>query len=117
MGWIEASLRFAGRFASGEKAAYMDRFGVSPAQMSHDQRQFAQHFNQRCGAILVEVAKGKLSVLEDATLPPEPIFESDGSCRSRSVRASNLWASGDRALSGISDWTEPDTVKFDSVRR
>jgi predicted DNA-binding transcriptional regulator YafY len=75
MGWIEASLRFAGRFASGEKAAYMDRFGVGSAQVSQDQGRFTQELNKRCGAILSEVARGKLKIVESAKLPAEPVFE------------------------------------------
>jgi hypothetical protein len=75
MGWIEASLRFAGQFASGEKAAYMDRFGVGAGQASHDQGRFAQEVNKRCGAVLIEVARGKLNIVEGSKLPPEPVFE------------------------------------------
>lgn len=75
MGWIEANLRFAGRFTSVEKAAYMDRFGVGPAQVSHDQGRFAQAFNKDRGAILIEVAQGKLSLVKGAQLPLEPVFE------------------------------------------
>lgn len=78
MGWIEASLRFAGRFASGEKAAYMDRFGISTAQTSHDQNRFAQGFNTVCGTCVVEVTKGKLCVSLDAMMPPAPVFEMPG---------------------------------------
>lgn len=75
MGWIEASLRFAGRFASGEKAAYMDRFAVGPAQVSHDQGRFVREFNSRYRATVVEVAAGKLSVIQNVRLSPEPVFE------------------------------------------
>lgn len=75
MGWIEACLRFAGRFASGEKAAYMDRFGVGPAQVSHDQVWFVQEFSRGSGLPVIEVDKGKLRVIRSHELPPEPIFK------------------------------------------
>jgi len=75
MGWIEASLRFAGQFASGEKAGYMDRFGVGAAQVSHDQGRFVQEFNKRSRAVLIEVATGKLSIVEGTRLPPDPVFK------------------------------------------
>jgi hypothetical protein len=75
MGWIEASLRFAGQFASGEKKAYMDRFGLGPGQVSSDQAHFAQEFNERYGSIVVEVGKGKLNIVQSTGLPPLPAFE------------------------------------------
>lgn len=74
MGWIEASLRFAGRFESGEKAAYMDRFGVGVAQVSHDQAWFAEEFNRRSGASVIEIQKGKPCIVQSARLPFEPVF-------------------------------------------
>lgn len=74
MGWIEASLRIAGRFESGERAAYIDRFGLSPAQASHDQQAFVQEFNRRVGASVIEVEKRKIFVARTAAFPSEPVF-------------------------------------------
>jgi hypothetical protein len=74
MGWIEASLRFAGQFASGEKAAYMGYFEVGPAQVSQDQERFVLEFNSRSGASVIEVQRGKLCIVGSTGLPLEPIF-------------------------------------------
>jgi len=74
MGWIEASLRIAGRFESGEKAAYMDHFGLSPAQASQDQKAFVQEFNRLAGASVIDVTKRKLVVARISLLPPDPVF-------------------------------------------
>jgi hypothetical protein len=72
MAWIEASLHFAGRFASGEKAAYMARFGVEPAQVSQDQALFARELNKRLEAPIVEVDKGRLGITPGGQLPFSP---------------------------------------------
>lgn len=110
LGWIEASLRFAGRFASGEKAAYMDRFGIGPAQVSHDQSRFAQEFNKQCGAALLDVAEGKLRIAKGARLPAEPVFEMPRMAEWLEVAMGRLFLRVESARR-----TEPDGLTLRSV--
>lgn len=43
--WIEASLRYSGRFATPEKKAYRDLFGLTDSMVSRDQDGFVAAFN------------------------------------------------------------------------
>lgn len=72
--WIEASLRYAGRFGVPEKKAYRHRFDLTDGMISRDQDTFRRLFNERFGASVVIKERGRLR-LDDATrLPVEPVF-------------------------------------------
>lgn len=75
MGWIEASLRFSGRFGVAEKSGYMKHFGIATGQVSLDQAEFAVQFNESCGAAVVRHQKGKLALAAAASLPPQSVFD------------------------------------------
>lgn len=73
-GWIEASLRYAGRFGVLEKKAYSARFGLTPSMVSRDQDEFRRSFNERCGRVAVVKFSGRLAPVSDG-LPERPVFE------------------------------------------
>ncbi len=75
MGWIEASLRFSGRFGAAEKAGYMKHFGIGTGQVSLDQVEFIKRFNEICGMAAVLHQKGKLVLAVPASLPHKPVFD------------------------------------------
>lgn len=73
--WIEASLRFTGRFGVAEKKAYRDRFGLTDGMVSRDQDAFLQLVNERCGLGCVIKKRGRLSLTNATTLPAKPVFK------------------------------------------
>lgn len=82
LGWIEACIRYGGRFTAREKAAYQRVFGASAPTVSRDQEVFAERFEAACGGAVFERAEsgkfkaGKLYLDLDAQLPDEPVFAS-----------------------------------------
>ena len=69
LGWIEASLRFAGRFAVFEKKAYQGVFGLTESMVSRDQDRFCRVFNERCGFEAVVKKYGRLEPMPDRPWP------------------------------------------------
>ena len=79
--WIEASLRYTGKF---EKVSYSDWFDINAPQISADQAGFVRAMNHEfahrqrqagdgdCAPVLA-IVKGKISVLRD--LPSRPVFD------------------------------------------
>lgn len=72
--WIEASLRFAGRFGTAEKKTYRHRFDLTDGMISRDQDDFLRLFNQRCGSDVVTKSHGRLRLTDASALPMEPVF-------------------------------------------
>lgn len=68
-GWIEASLRFAGRFGVVEKKAYRDVFGLTEGMVSRDQDRFCRVFNESCGFEAVVKKRGRLEPVADRPWP------------------------------------------------
>lgn len=81
-GWIEASLRYAGRFGVREKAGYKELFGISEATVSRDQDKFWPIFEEaQATTIFKRNADGSLKgrrlvLMEAVKLTPEPQFPS-----------------------------------------
>lgn len=73
-GWIEASLRFAGRFGVAEKKAYRAVFGLTESMISRDQDKFTSVLNERCGFAAVVKRRGRLEPATDGSLPEVPCF-------------------------------------------
>ena len=78
--WIEASLRYAGRF---EKVSYGDWFDINAPQISADQAGFVRAVNHECAhrdrragvteiSPALDIIKGKIAILK--SLPVDPIF-------------------------------------------
>ena len=74
-GWIEACLRYTGSFGKREKTAYRDVFQVSEPTLSRDQESFVVALNEACDDIIVEVRRGRISLLGGKDLPWIPIFK------------------------------------------
>lgn len=77
LGWIEACLRWAGRFEVREKAAYRDVFGLTDGMVSRDQAAFLNFFNEKAGVEVLKNHRGKLVFATSerasaATCFPEP---------------------------------------------
>ncbi len=79
--WIEASLRYVGRF---EKVSYGNWFDINAPQISADQAEFVRAINhefarreKRGGAVdptpVLEIEKGKISILKP--IPEEHVFD------------------------------------------
>lgn len=83
MGWIEASLRYAGVFGIAEKKAYMHLFSISSGMVSRDQCAFWQVLPTRGPGEAVHWQAGKLRVGENtyedgkwpAFLPEDPLYD------------------------------------------
>lgn len=79
-GWIEASLRYAGRFGPREKVSYQDLFQVSAPSVSRHQDAVARTLEEICGVQLFHRDAnehwlgGKLTLLPDARLPEKTVF-------------------------------------------
>lgn len=79
-GWIEACLRYAGRFGPREKMTYRDIFQVSAPSVSRHQKCVARALEEACAIHLFEqddrgrLSGGKLILRADAKLPKEPVF-------------------------------------------
>ena len=73
LGWVEASLRYAGAFGVNEKKAYRVRFALSEAAVSRDQDAFLMRLAETDGAGSVVKQRGRLAVI--AKLPDAPLFE------------------------------------------
>lgn len=80
LGWIEGSLRYAGRFGAPEKIAYCEVFGVSEATASRHQARAASEMEDVCGDDIFErspsgrLLRGSLFMRDDASLPDTHIF-------------------------------------------
>lgn len=72
--WIEACLRFGGRFGVVEKKAYRHRFDLTDSMVSRDQDVFFRMFVEHCGCGVIEKERGRLRLADASTLPAEPIF-------------------------------------------
>lgn len=79
--WIEASLRYSGRF---DKVSYGDHHGINPPQISSDQTNFTRAFNYELahrerqkalsdGGPYIEIKKGKIAILRE--LPAKAVFD------------------------------------------
>lgn len=81
-GWIEASLRYAGRFGTREKTGYRQLFGISEATVSRDQDRFWPIFEEaNSDPIFKKNPDGsllgrRLVLLENVTLSAVPQFSS-----------------------------------------
>ena len=81
LGWIEASLRYAGRFSVREKVPYQEIFGVSEATASRHQARAGEIIENVCGGNVFEKSpagrflRGQLLLKSDATLPDTHIFD------------------------------------------
>ncbi|WP_157933050.1 helix-turn-helix transcriptional regulator [Roseovarius salinarum] len=81
LGWIEASLRYAGRFSVREKVPYQEMFGVSEATVSRHQARAAEIIGNICGEDVFErtpkgrLVRGHLLLKNDVALPKADIFD------------------------------------------
>lgn len=79
-GWIEASLRYTGRFGPREKTTYQDIFQVSAPTVSRHQEFVANAMEEASETALFHralnghVKGGKLLLLADAKLPSQSVF-------------------------------------------
>lgn len=73
-GWIEACLRYAGRFGPVEKVAYAETFDLTDSSVSRHQRDFVTAMNSLCGYRAVLIWKGKIEIGGPKGLPEEPVF-------------------------------------------
>lgn len=79
--WIEASIRYSGRFSKNEKSAYGNIFGLSEATISRHQAEFQFEFEGFCSEEVFErdlsgrARGGKLILKSGASLPAEFAFE------------------------------------------
>ena len=80
-GWIEAALRYAGRFSVREKAPYQEIFGVSEATVSRRQARAANIIWKACGGDVFErtdagrLVRGHLQLKNDVVMPRAHIFD------------------------------------------
>lgn len=78
--WIEASVRYTGRFASQEKKAYTFLFGVSEPTVARDQATFCAEFEAACGRQVFErdtdgrVSGGRLTLVRGVELPAKTVY-------------------------------------------
>ncbi len=81
LAWIEASIRYAGRFSKNEKATYGEIFGLTGATISRHQAEFQAFFEEFCGGEVFErdpagrVRGGKLVLESGVSIPAEFAFE------------------------------------------
>jgi len=81
LGWIEASIRYAGRFSIAEKKVYADIFGLSPATVARDQEAFVERFERHNGGMMFErnqsgrPRNGRLFLLPDAGIREDHLFK------------------------------------------
>jgi hypothetical protein len=73
-GWIEACLRWAGRFGVQEKKAYRAVFGITDSMVSRDQAAFVRLFNDKLRAEVVEKDHGKLRFADPRLAPAAACF-------------------------------------------
>lgn len=80
-GWIEAAIRYTGRFGPREKMAYQDIFQLSAPTASRHQEHVATALETQIESPLFErnsngkIKGGKLTLLPHAELPKEKLFE------------------------------------------
>ena len=80
-GWIEAALRYAGRFSVREKAPYQEIFEVSEATVSRRQARAADIIQDACGGDVFErtdagrLFRGHLLLKDDVVMPKAHIFD------------------------------------------
>lgn len=80
-GWIEAAIRYTGRFGPREKMAYQDVFQLSAPTASRHQEYVADALEEFTGCPLFNTNSrghlqgGKLSLLPNVELPEKTIFE------------------------------------------
>jgi len=80
LGWIEAALRYAGRFSVREKAAYQEIFEVSEATVSRRQARAANIIQDACGGYVFErnnarrLVRRQLQLKNDVVMPRAHIF-------------------------------------------
>lgn len=74
LAWIEASLRFAGRFGIDEKKAYRHRFSLTDGMVSRDQDVFLRLVNERWGSDVVIKEHGRLWLADAAAFQAKPVF-------------------------------------------
>lgn len=81
LGWIEASLRYAGRFSASEKAAYRHIFDLSEPTASRHQRAVADRIEEICQGEVFrrgdrgQLLRGGLFLREDMRLPDRFVFD------------------------------------------
>lgn len=80
-GWIEAALRYAGRFSVREKVPYQAIFGISEATVSRRQARVADMIENACGRDVFErtdlgrLVRGHLLLMDDVAMPKAHIFD------------------------------------------
>lgn len=84
LGWIEAAIRYVGRFAASEKRAYQEVFDLSEPSVSRRQARFVDVIEDACGCSLFErsddtdtgrLRSGALFLRGDVALPPHHVFD------------------------------------------
>lgn len=75
LAWIEACIRYVGRFGVKEKKDLMHRFNASLSSISRDQVAFLDAWEARFGIGIVLEEKGKLKLLPDACIPEERLYD------------------------------------------
>lgn len=80
LGWIEAAIRYAGRFHAAEKRAYREIFGLSEPSVSRRQARFVDVFERACGhkvfarSVAGRLQGGALCLKNDVVLPRQHVF-------------------------------------------
>lgn len=83
LGWIEAAIRYAGRFAAPEKRAFQQVFDLSDPSVSRRQARFVEIMESTCGGEIFErnrgedrLRSGALFLRDDvSTLPEKSVFD------------------------------------------
>lgn len=79
--WIEASIRYCGRFSQNEKIAYGEIFGLSEATISRHQAEFQAGFEDHCRHevfvrdVAGRIQGGKLVLKDGADVPHDLAFD------------------------------------------
>lgn len=80
-GWIEAAIRYAGRFSAPEKRAYQQVFDLSLPTVSRHQKKFVSIMEDACRTEIFErnrggrLQGGALYLKDDAALPGNTVFD------------------------------------------
>lgn len=75
LAWIEACIRYVGRFGVNEKKALIHRFNASPSSISRDQVDFLAAWELRFGTGIITEEKGKLKLSNGALIPEGKLFD------------------------------------------
>lgn len=75
LAWIEACIRYVGRFGVKEKKSLMHRFNASLSSISRDQVAFLTAWEARFGKGIVVEERGKLKLSSGACIPAGKLFD------------------------------------------